>query len=99
MRQRILPRSRGFIFCHCEPGDGDTASIAQRLQSIDFLQPFDEPGARPMRAVVALIEFRFQRVLSFEHSRRVRYASEELRLGIRFPGAETRIECRAWRAV
>ena len=45
-----------------------------------------------MGAVIAFIELRVDRVLAFQHPRRMRHADEELRLRIRFPGSELRIE-------
>ena len=51
-----------------------------------------------MRAVIALVELRVQRVLPFQQPGRVRDPSEELGSRFRFPGMEQRIECVACRA-
>src|SRR5437899_5788038 len=59
--------------------DGHAAFAVQRLEMLDLLQAFHQPGARSMRSVVALVELRLQRVLPFQQPRGMRNPREELR--------------------
>ena len=76
----------------CQLADGHAALPAQRLETLDLLQAFHQPGPRSMRTVIALVELRLQRVLPLQQPGGMRNPRKELRWSLGLPRAEGWIE-------